>query len=169
VPSLTRDEAIERMANAPLDPNAPQVAPAAASDLEPAELREKKAAEAKTAPGQKPRHVTPLTPEQHIEGNAWTRSLDALMAGGSRPDVRAGVLRLLATISRVSVAKTTLHGKPALELTGRVFNDGYEEQLVIDAETGIPLRFVGTYPGETPGVVMTYKVSRVTVADLAKR
>ena len=76
---------------------------------------------------------------------------------------------LLATIPDVVVSETSLEGRPALLLRAKVFGDGYEEQLWIDAKSGIPLRFVGTYPNQTPGVVMAYKVTRVTVAKLAKK
>jgi hypothetical protein len=33
--------------------------------------------------------------------------------------------------------------------------DGDAEPLVIDAETGIPLRFVGGVPGTAPGIGVT--------------
>src|SRR5262249_27178745 len=42
-----------------------------------------------------------------LAGNRiWISSLDALTAGGGNPQVRAGVLRLLATVPQVKVAKS---------------------------------------------------------------
>jgi hypothetical protein len=162
--SLDLATARVRMANAPLDPNAKPADPAAVpSDVAAkvaAEIKRKNAAAAS---------LKPMDPERHIDGMAWSSSFDAIMAGGSRPDVRAGVLALLATIPNVVVSETALEGRPALLLRSKVFDDNYEEQLWIDAKSGIPLRFVGTYPNQTPGVVMTYKVARVTVAKLAKK
>ena len=41
-------------------------------------------------------------------------------------------------------------------------------RLIIDAETGIPITFIGSDPGQSPpGVVVDYQVSRVTTADIA--
>ena len=50
-----------------------------------------------------------------MNGMIWTNSHDALVADGTRPDVRAGVLRLLATIPEVAVTRTAFDGSPALE------------------------------------------------------
>ncbi len=176
VPKLAPAEAIKRMAKAALDPSVANAPPASLADqidgiedpAAKAQMRKKMEAAKKAVAAQAVKGIKPATPEELEQGNAWTNSMDALMAGGSRPDVRAGVLHLLALIPSVTVAKTTHDGRPALELVGHMFNDGYEEHLVIDAESGIPLRFVGTYPGQKPGVVMTYRVTRVTTADIAK-
>jgi hypothetical protein len=81
--------------------------------------------------------------------------------------VRAGVLRLLSTIDVVSVEHTITDGRPTLDIRSHVFPDGYEERLIIDADTGMPIRFIGGDPGQAPGVVVDYQVTRVTTADIA--
>jgi hypothetical protein len=159
--SLDLATARVRMANAPLDPDAKPADPVDVAAAEAAIAEKRKAAAAA--------NTKPMDPEALIDSHAWSSSFDAIMAGGSRPDVRAGVLALLATIPGVAVSETEVQGRAALLLRAKVFGDGYEEQLWIDAKTGIPLRFVGTYPNQTPGVVMAYKVTRVSVADLAKK
>ena len=37
----------------------------------------------------------------------------------------------------------------------------------IDADTGMPIRFIGGDQGQTPSVVVDYQVTRVTTADIA--
>jgi hypothetical protein len=152
------------MAKAAIDPSqpAPPAAPAQ-TDAQIAAAAIKK--EQLTGPS---RSAKPATQEDLANNWIWGNSLDALVAGGGRPDVRAGVLRLLASIPAVAVSQTTSEGRPALALDARVFADNYEEHLVIDAETGIPLRFSGGVPGKAPGIVITYTVTRVTAADIAK-
>ena len=54
---------------------------------------------------------------EEADNYVWNNSVDALSAGGGDPQVRAGVLRLLSTISGVTVAKSTAGGQPALTLT----------------------------------------------------
>jgi hypothetical protein len=157
-------DARTRMANAAFDPAHPPQAldPGAAAGDEAAALNAKRTKLEKAAG----RTRTP-SPGTHEDAMIWTNSLDALVGGGSRPAVRAGVLRLLATIPQVAVSQVTVAGRPALELDAGLFPDRYEERLTIDAESGMPLRFVGTVPGETPGVVMTYQVTRVDSHHLA--
>jgi hypothetical protein len=99
-----------------------------------------------------------------IEDNhVWTGSMDALLAGAGRKDVRIGVMTLLDTIDAVKVSET---GK-TLKLSAAVFRDDYTENLFVDAETGVPEKFVGGVPGETPAVTIDYDVKRVTAADWA--
>jgi hypothetical protein len=97
----------------------------------------------------------------------WGDSLDALQAGAGDPQVRAGVLRLLATMSDVTVARTAVDGQPTLTLTagGPVFGGGYQEQMVINADTGVPVSFIGGDPSH-PSVTVTYDVTRVSTAGL---
>jgi hypothetical protein len=150
-------EARTDMANAALDPN---VAPATLEAQAKATAVAKLKAAGKT--------FTPMDPELHTNGMIWSNSLDALVAGAGRPDVRAGVLRLLATIPQVTVTHTTANGADALEVTSRVFPDNYQEQLVVDAATGTPIRFIGGPIGQAPSVTVDYQVTRVTVADVAQ-
>ena len=44
----------------------------------------------------------------------WENSLDALTAGAGKPQVRAGVLRILSTLPEVTVTRTTPGGQPTL-------------------------------------------------------
>lgn len=96
----------------------------------------------------------------------WGNSYDALVGGAGRPDVRAGVLHLLDSVDGVTVDHVSVGGRPALKLTAPIFGDGYVEELTIDADTGIPLRFVGGAPGK-PQAVINYTVSRVSLNQLA--
>lgn len=43
---------------------------------------------------------------------------------------------------------------------------GYTEQLTINADTGVPIQFVGGASGSAPGMTVDYRVSRVTLANL---
>jgi hypothetical protein len=43
---------------------------------------------------------------------------------------------------------------------------GNEEHLVVDADTGIPLRATGGYPDATPTAVTTYTVERIATPTL---
>jgi hypothetical protein len=98
----------------------------------------------------------------------WGDSLDALQAGAGDPQVRAGVLRLVATMNDVTVAQTTTDGQPTLTLTagGPVFGfDGYQEQIIINADSGVPVSFIGGDPRH-PSVTVTYGVTRVSTGDL---
>jgi hypothetical protein len=99
----------------------------------------------------------------------WGDSLDALQAGAGNPQVRAGVLRLLATMNDVTVARTTTDGQATLTLTagGAVFGGGYQEQMIINAGTGVPVSFIGGDPSR-PSVTVTYDVERVATGDLTQ-
>jgi hypothetical protein len=93
----------------------------------------------------------------------WEDSLDALIAGSGQPQVRAGVLQILATLPDVTVTHGTSGGEPALVLTAGVseLGQGYTEQLTINADTGVPIRLVG---GKA---AVSYAVTRVSLAGLA--
>jgi hypothetical protein len=98
----------------------------------------------------------------------WNNSVDALSAGGGDPQVREGVLRLLSTISGVTVAKSTAGGQPALTLTAgpEVFGGGASEVLTINGRTGMPVKAVMPADGNVPSSVQTFQVSRVTLAGI---
>jgi Sigma-70 region 2 len=83
------------------------------------------------------------------------------------PLVRQGVLRLLSTISGVSVAHSTTNGKATLTITAgpEVFNGDGSEVLTIDARTGMLVKDVSNTSG-TPTAYTTYQSSRVTTAHL---
>jgi hypothetical protein len=99
---------------------------------------------------------------------AWEDSQDALIAGSGDPQVRAGVLKILATLPGVTVTQGTFGGQPALVLTAgsQEVGAGYSEQLTINADTGVPIHFVGGPPSGTPATTVDYRVSRVTLANL---
>jgi hypothetical protein len=125
-----------------------------------------------------------------IDNLVWVNSQDALIAGSGNPQVRAGVLRLLAELPGVTVTHGTVDGQPALTLTAGPAEFGntgaasanptanptataapmgtpdYQEALTINADTGIPLKFVGG-PDDTAAVTVTYAVTRVNLADIA--
>jgi hypothetical protein len=97
----------------------------------------------------------------------WENSQDAIIAGSGDPQVRAGVLRILATLPGVTVINGTSGGRPTLVLTAGSpeLGAGYTEQLTIDADSGVPLQFIGGPPG-APAATVDYEVSRVTLAKL---
>jgi hypothetical protein len=99
----------------------------------------------------------------------WEDSQDAIIAGSGEPDVRAGVLRILATLPGVTVTNGTSDGEPTLVLTAGTpeMGSGYTEQLTIDANTGVPIQFIGGPPNGTPATTVDYKVTRVTMAGLS--
>ncbi len=107
------------------------------------------------------------TPTDLFDNWLWGNSQDALIAGAGNPQVRSGVLRLLATLHDVTVTQTTTDGQPTLTLTAGypAMPQGYQEQLIIGADTGIPVKFLGGDPAK-PAVTVTYDVTRVSTGDL---
>jgi hypothetical protein len=111
----------------------------------------------------------PLADVSRYDNWVWEDSQDAIIAGSGEPDVRAGVLKILATLPGVTVTNGTSGGDPTLVLTAGApeVGSGYQEQLTIDANTGVPIQFVGGPPNGTPDTSVNYKVSRVTMSDLS--
>jgi len=112
---------------------------------------------------------TGKTLQEDEDNFVWNNSIDALAAGAGNPQVRAGVLRLLSTISGVSVANSTIGGEPILTLTAgpEVFGGAGKQVLVINGKTGMPIKsWVGGLGPKVPPSVDTYKVLRVTMADI---
>ncbi|MBQ1013090.1 hypothetical protein KBX53_19430 [Micromonospora sp. M51] len=114
-----------------------------------------------------PKPYSPQAVQRHFDNALWTYSTQALSAGDGNTQVRAGVLRLLSTISAVSVKNSTTHGKATLTITAgpEVFGGMGSEVLTIDATTGMLVKDVSTVPG-LPTASTTYESSRVTKADL---
>ena len=106
--------------------------------------------------------------QEQADNYLWNNSVDALSAGGGDPRVREGVLRLLSTISAVTVANSTAGGQPALTLTAgpEVFGGAASEVLTINARTGMPIKAVVPAEGNLPSSVQTFQVSRVTLAGI---
>ncbi|MEU8392257.1 hypothetical protein [Micromonospora sp. NPDC048842] len=115
----------------------------------------------------KPKPYSPQAVQRHFDNALWTYSTQALSAGDGNTQVRAGVLRLLSTISAVSVKNSTTHGNATLTITAgpEVFGGEGSEVLTIDAKTGMLVKDVSTVPG-LPQASTTYESSRVTKADL---
>jgi hypothetical protein len=117
-----------------------------------------------------------------IDNYVWEGSEDALVAGSGNPQVRAGVLRLVSVLPGINVTRGTVDGQPTLTLTAGPAELGlsaidkanpklatgapYEEATTINADTGIPLKFVGG-PAGKPDTTVTYVVTRVKLADIA--
>ncbi len=119
--------------------------------------------------GQKYVSPKPLTPEQQKEitdNHIWTNALDALIAAPENPQVRAGVLRILATMPKVRVTKTTTAGQPTLTLVDNWTATGkLVETLVISAATGRPIASSSSGSGMPPSTTY-YHTSRVRLADV---
>jgi len=117
-----------------------------------------------------------------IDNYVWENSEDALIAGSGNPQVRAGVLRLVSALPGITVTRGTVDGQPALTLTAGAAELGqtgfdkanpkvetgpaYQEAITINADTGIPLGFVGGPAGKV-SVTVTYGVTRVKLANIA--
>jgi hypothetical protein len=113
---------------------------------------------------------TPQSPGTLFDNWAWEDSQDAMIAGAGDPQVRAGVLQILATLPGVTVTHgSSADGQPTLVLTGGAdeVGSGYQEQLTVNAETGMPIGFVGGPPNGSPATQVEYKVARVTLSDVA--
>ena len=122
----------------------------------------------KPAPGQS---LAAAYDKAYTDSWVWSDATDALEAGAGNPQVRAGVLRLLSTVSGVVVTHGTLDGQPTLVVgdvtPGSNGNGTSEGAMTLNASTGVPLEYTDGPVGKTPDSTTTYKVSRVTVADIA--
>lgn len=116
---------------------------------------------------------TPLTMptgqalQEQINNTLWNECTNALNWAGGNQEIRAGVLRLLSTIPKVTVVNSTTGGQPTLTITAgpTVFGAGSQEVLTVNATTGLPVSMVSTTPG-VPPAMETFQVSRVTLADV---
>ncbi|HEX6525716.1 MAG TPA: hypothetical protein VF070_37740, partial [Streptosporangiaceae bacterium] len=99
-----------------------------------------------------------------------------LVAGSGNPQVRAGVLRLVSALPGVSVTHGTVDSQPTLTLAAGADELGgnggggeqtYQEAITINAQTGIPLKMVGGPHGGPADTTVTWKVTRVNLADVA--
>jgi hypothetical protein len=133
-------------------------APVSADAAPPASAEAKRRPAAKKMPGPTP---TPAS-RQSLENNrVWMGSMDTLIAGVGRTDVRAGVMKLLATVPTVSAEDTG----DAIRVRDTNFPNGYTETMYLDPRTGVLQRMVGGVPGQPPSVVVTYTIRRVTAVD----
>jgi hypothetical protein len=103
-----------------------------------------------------------------FDNYVWEDSQDAIIAGSGDPQVRAGVLRILATLPGVTVTDTTTNGTPTLTLTATAPEMGsdYTEALTINASDGVPVRFNGGPSSDPTAITVNYAVSRVDTVNL---
>ena len=81
----------------------------------------------------------------------WMNATDALTAAPENPQVRAGVLRITATMPNVKVTQGTTAGQPSLTVADSwplLLNPRLVESLVINARTGLPLAQFNRFPGQ---------------------
>jgi hypothetical protein len=116
-----------------------------------------------------PKPLTPAQKKEQTDNFIWMNSIDALTAAPGNAQVRAGVLRIMATMPNVTVAQTTTAGQATLTVADSwpELSDGkLVESLVINARTGFPVALFNRDPGQ-PLNVTYYHTSRVTLADVA--
>jgi hypothetical protein len=115
-----------------------------------------------------PKPLTPAQKQQQTDNFIWMNSIDALTAAPEDPQVRAGVLRIMATMPNVKVTHTTTAGQPTLTLADSwplLDTSKLVESLVINASTGFPVAMFNVAPGQ-PINATYYHTSRVTLADI---
>ncbi|WP_284746709.1 hypothetical protein [Amycolatopsis sp. RTGN1] len=121
----------------------------------------------KTVPAPKPR-PTGKDLENLINNHLWSNTEHALFANAADAEVRAGVLKLYATIPDMIVGKTTVDGQAALTLTAPpAILGGSTDVLTINAGNGLPIREEITSAEPSKRWVVNYKSARVTLADVA--
>ncbi|MBE1493906.1 hypothetical protein H4696_001006 [Amycolatopsis lexingtonensis] len=120
----------------------------------------------KPVPAPKPR-PTGKELEDLIDNHLWSNAEHALFANAADAEVRAGVLKLYATIPGMVVGKTNVDGQAALTLTPPpAILGGSTDVLIVNADNGLPIREEIT-SAESKRYVVNYKSSRVTLADVA--
>lgn len=125
----------------------------------------------KEVPAPRPR-PTGQELENLISNHLWSNTTYALFVGAANADVRAGVLKLLATIKEVTVGNTDVDGQRALTITTspEILGGDGSAVLTINADNGLPIRDE-TFPAKNSpqpskyGVVH-YKSSRVILTDV---
>ncbi|MEQ0562365.1 hypothetical protein ABJI51_25045 [Amycolatopsis sp. NEAU-NG30] len=121
----------------------------------------------KPVPAPKPR-PTGKELENLINNHLWSNTQHALFANAADAEVRAGVLKLYATIPDMTVGKTTVDGQAALTITvPPAVLGGGADVLTINAGNGLPIREEITSADSGKRYVVNYKASRVTLADVA--
>ena len=116
-----------------------------------------------------PKPLTPAQKAEQTDNFIWMNSTDALIAAPGNAQVRAGVLRLMATMPHVTVAHTTTAGQSTLTVADSwplLDSPVLIESLVINARTGFPVAMFNRQSGQ-PLNVTYYHTTRVTLADVA--
>ena len=112
---------------------------------------------------------TKMRPGRQIDrGHSTTTTsgaprMDALIAGAGDTKVRAGAMRLLATIPTRQGRATTAR---RWTCATRRSSAGYEETLTVDAKTGVIEKMVGGDAGKPASVTVTYDIKRVEARDV---
>lgn len=156
------------------DPEQRDIAAANAALSEPIDQARQQMSVAGFDPNVTPKSISPppthdnLHPViSHEDGLIWDNGMAALTAGAGNPQVRAGVLKLFAAIPQITTSTGTLNGEATLDVTASLLSSDsglYQEQLVLDADTGVPLEMIGGNQGQTPEVTVYYTITRTTVA-----
>jgi hypothetical protein len=160
---------------------------AAAGDLDTAALKMAWAADTTPVPAWLSAQVKDMSAGGlQIDNYVWENCEDALVAGAGNPQVRAGVLRLVSALPGITVTHGTVDGQPTLTLTAGAAELGYagvtkptkanpkgvptgpayQEAIIINASTGVPLGFAAGPAGQV-SIAVTYVVTRVSLADIA--
>lgn len=125
----------------------------------------------KPVPAPKPR-PTGKDLENGINNHLWSNTTYALFVGASNAEVRAGVLKLLATMKDVTVGETDVNGQRALTLTGgpAIQGGGGSQVITVNAGNGLPIsaEVVPDKDSANPSKpsVVNYMSSRVNLADV---
>lgn len=126
----------------------------------------------KPAPAPKPR-PTGKELENLINNHLWSNSTYALFVGAANAEIRAGVLKLIATINEAVLGETDIDGQRALTISANpeIIGGDASAVLSINADNGLPIRDevfpAKNSPTPSKHAVVNYKSSRVTLADVA--
>jgi len=126
----------------------------------------------KPVPAPKPR-PTGKELESLIGNHLWSNTTYALFIGAANTEIRAGVLKLLATLKEVTVGETDVDGQRALTINTSpdILGGDASAVLTINADNGLPIRDevfpAKNSPQPSKYAVVTYKSSRVTLADVS--
>ncbi|WP_245821988.1 hypothetical protein [Lentzea waywayandensis] len=132
-----------------------------------AEIFQKKGME---VPPAKPR-PTGKELEDRVNNSLWHNTTYAMLIGAANPEVREGVLKLLATLKDVTIANADVDGQAAITLTAGpalLLASTGSHVISIDAGNGLPIRsaYVPAKDSGEKGSAANYKSSRVTLADV---
>jgi hypothetical protein len=145
------------------------VAPAAPPAPTKAEIEKIKAVDkAQGKPYTAPKPLTAAQKKEQTDNFIWMNATGALTAAPENAQVRAGVLKILATMPNVEVTHTVTAGQATLTMTDSwpTLDPGYLESWVINASDGFPVAQSG-HGGGSPSQTTYYHVSRVTLAQVA--
>jgi hypothetical protein len=125
----------------------------------------------KPVPAPKPR-PTGKELENLIGNHLWSNTTYALFIGAANAEVRAGVLKLLATIKEVTIGEADVDGQHALTISASpdILGGDASAVLSVNADNGLPIRDeifpAKDSPNPSKHMVVTYKSSRVSLADV---